>query len=235
MTFSVKRFMAIFQKDLKDLYRNLYISSTALMPLIFAVIYSRIGEMPLAMHLFVITLSLALVGTFLQCAIIAEEKEKNTLRGLMLSPATLTEIIAGKSAVTIVITVIVTAVSMFIMDFSLSGRGWLIAGILLSLIFFIALGTWMGLITRSVVEASVYILPVMFIFGMANMFIGLADQFSFLQVLEYTPGIQLEEIANLSEAGAGFDELWKPFAIIGAWVVVTLVLTAVTFKKRMMD
>ncbi|GIO23304.1 ABC transporter permease [Oceanobacillus sp. J11TS1] len=235
MTFSVKRFMAIFQKDVKDLYRNLYISSTALMPLILAVIYSRLGDIPLSMYMLVITLSLALVGTFLQCAMIAEEKEKNTLRGLMLSPATLTEILAGKSAVTIVITVIVTAVSMFIMDFSFTGRGWLIAGIILTLIFFIVLGTWMGLITRSVMEASIYVLPVMLIFGMGNMFMELVDQFRLLQVLEYTPGIQLEQIAEIADTGGSLSQLGKAFAIIGAWVAATLVLTIVTFKKRMMD
>lgn len=235
MTFSVKRFMAIFQKDLKDLYRNMYVSSTALMPLIFAVIYGQMNNVTIEMYLFVISMSLALVGTFLQCAMIAEEKEKNTLRGLMLSPATLTEILAGKSTVTIFITVIITGISMFIMNFSFSGRGALIMGIILSLIFFIALGTWMGLITRSVLEASVYILPVMFLFGMGNMFMIFADQYTFLQVLEYTPGLQLEKIVEIEDAGAGFAELWKPFAIIGAWVAGTAALTAVTFKKRMMD
>jgi len=235
MTFSVKRFMAIFQKDLKDLYRNMYVSSTALMPLIFAVIYGRMENVTVEMHLFVISMSLALVGTFLQCAMIAEEKEKNTLRGLMLSPATLTEILSGKSAVTILITVIVTGISMLIMNFSFSGRTGLIVGIVLSLIFFIALGTWMGLITRSVLEASVYILPVMFIFGMGNMFIMFAEQYAFLQILEYTPGIQLEEIVRLEDAGAGFGELWKPFAIIGAWTIAALVVAVITFKKRMMD
>ncbi|WP_080875498.1 ABC transporter permease [Oceanobacillus timonensis] len=235
MTFSVKRFIAIFQKDLKDLYRNMYVSSTALFPLLFAVIYGRMDNVAIEMYLFVISMSLALVGTFLQCAMIAEEKEKNTLRGLMLSPATLTEILAGKSAVTIAITVVIMGISMFIMNFSFSGRGILIAGIILSLLFFIAIGTWMGLITRSVLEASVYILPVMFIFGMGNMFIVFADQYSFLQVLEYTPGLQLQEIVQLEDAGAGFAELWKPFAIIGAWTVAACLLTVVTFKKRMMD
>ncbi|WP_066195456.1 ABC transporter permease [Gracilibacillus timonensis] len=235
MTFSVKRFTAIFQKDFKDLYRNMYVSSTAIMPLIFAVIYGRMDQVTIEMHLFVISISLALVAAFLQCAMIAEEKEKNTLRGLMLSPATLTEILAGKSAVSILMTVVVVGISMFLMDFSLAGRGALIAGVVLTLIFFIGLGTWMGLITKSVIEASVYILPVMFIFGMGNMFMAFADQYSFLEILAYTPGIQLEEIAGLEDSGAGLSELTKPFAIIGAWVVVSITLTVITFRKRMTD
>ena len=44
MTFSLKRALAIFQKDYKDLSRNLFVSSTLIMPLFLAVFYSRIGD-----------------------------------------------------------------------------------------------------------------------------------------------------------------------------------------------
>lgn len=233
MTFSVKRFMAIFQKDLKDLYRNLYVSSTIILPLVFALIYGRMDVVPLEIHIFIISISLSMVGAFLQCAIIAEEKEKNTLRGLMLSPATITEILAGKSAVTIVITLVITYISMLISGFSPSNLIPVIVGVVLSLVFFIALGTWLGLITRSVLEASIYILPVMFIFGMSNMFIGFAEEYPFLKVLEYTPAIQLFEIANITNGTIA--DYWQPFAIIGAWIVVGAGLTILSFKKRMMD
>ncbi len=41
MTFSMKRALAIFQKDYKykELSRNLFVSSTLIMPLFFAVLY----------------------------------------------------------------------------------------------------------------------------------------------------------------------------------------------------
>ncbi|MDX8046511.1 ABC transporter permease [Gracilibacillus sp. S3-1-1] len=235
MTFSIKRCMAIFQKDLKNLYRNLYVLTTAFMPLILAFVYSRMGEAPLELHMMILTLSLSLVGTFLQCAMIAEEKEKNTLRGLMLSPATVPEILAGKSAVTTLITLITTYLGLLMMDFPFANNGLLLVGSLMALVIFIALGTWMGLVTRTVMEASIYILPVMFIFGMANMFIGFVHQYAFLQVLEYTPGVQLQEIAELTGVTADWAQLWQPFAIISGWLIVIVALTVITFNKRMMD
>lgn len=106
MTFSLKRALAIFQKDYKDLSRNLFVSSTLVMPLFFAVFYSRIGDAGVDITYFVINITFSLVAIFVQCALIAEEKEKNTLRGLMLSPASTLDILLGKSALTFVTTMI---------------------------------------------------------------------------------------------------------------------------------
>lgn len=100
MTFSIKRALAIFQKDYKDLSRNLFVSSTLIMPLFFAVFYSRIDDGGVDITYFVINITFSLVAIFVQCALIAEEKEKNTLRGLMLSPASTLDILLGKSALT---------------------------------------------------------------------------------------------------------------------------------------
>lgn len=55
-------------------------------------------------HYLIINLTFVAVAFFIQSAIIAEEKEKHTLRGLMLSPATLPEILTGKSLVSFVVT-----------------------------------------------------------------------------------------------------------------------------------
>lgn len=80
MTFSMKWALAIFQKDYKDLSRNLFVSSTLIMPLFFAVFYSQLGGGGIDVTYFVINITFSLVATFVQCALIAEEKEKNMLR-----------------------------------------------------------------------------------------------------------------------------------------------------------
>lgn len=100
MTLSWKRIYAIFNKDLKDLSKNMYVSSVLIMPIVLAFLYSNMGEVTIELHYLVINMTLASVTAFIQCAVIAEEKEKHTLRGLMLSPASLTEILTGKSLVT---------------------------------------------------------------------------------------------------------------------------------------
>src|SRR5699024_12795497 len=64
--------------------------------------YTRSSD--LEAHYLIINLTLVAVAFFVQSALIAEEREKNTLRGLMLSPATIPEILSGKSLVSLLMT-----------------------------------------------------------------------------------------------------------------------------------
>lgn len=235
MTFSMRRVVAIFQKDLKDLYKNMYVSTTILMPLIFAFFFGRMDEVTVEAHFVVINLTLALVTAFLQCSIIAEEKEKNTLRGLMLSPATIPEILGGKSLVTFILTLVTIILGMLLTGYQPANIGVVAVAIAISSLFYIALGTLLGLISKSVIEASVLVLPVMFIFGMGSLFSDFAEQYPILSLMDYLPNMQLIELANAVELGAGIADVLSNLGIILAWVVVGMVATVIVFKKRQLD
>ncbi|WP_235181811.1 hypothetical protein [Exiguobacterium marinum] len=64
MTFS-KRAFAIFQKDYKDLSRNVFVSSTLIMPLFFAVFYLQLSGGGIDVTYFVINITFSLVATFI--------------------------------------------------------------------------------------------------------------------------------------------------------------------------
>jgi len=235
MTISMRRVMAIFQKDLKDLYKNMYISTTVIMPIVLALFYGRIENPTIEIHYLIINLTLSIVTAFVQCAIIAEEKEKNTLRGLMLSPTTLPEILGGKSLVTFILTVATIIICAMLTGYEPANIALISIAIFISILFYIALGTLMGLISRTVIEASVLILPVMFIFGFASMFRGFAEEYPILEVMDYLPSIQLIEIATQVEAGSGLTDILGNMGIILAWAVVGVIATAIVYKKREMD
>ncbi|RDW17414.1 ABC transporter permease [Oceanobacillus chungangensis] len=235
MTFSMKRVMAIFQKDMKDLSKNIYITSTLILPLFFAFFYGRMDNLTIDVHYMVINLVLAVVTSFVQCAIIAEEKEKNTLRGLMLSPATLPEILGGKSLVSFILTIGTILICTMLTDYEPVNLSLVALAIIISILFYIALGTLMGLLSRSVVEASVLIMPVIFIFGFSSMFQPFAEEYPILSVVDYLPSIQLIEVAAAVESGSGFADVVGNLAIIFVWVLVAMVATAIVYKKREMD
>ncbi|RDW22464.1 ABC transporter [Oceanobacillus arenosus] len=236
MTFSAKRVMAIFQKDMKDLSKNMYVGTTILTPLILAMIYGGMIDNPtIEIHYFVINLALSIVTAFVQCAIIAEEKEKNTLRGLMLSPATIPEILGGKSLVTFILTIITIILCAMLTGYEPANLGIIAIAITISTLFYIALGTLMGLLSRTVMEASIVILPVMFLFGFGTILQPFAEDYPILSVIDYLPSTQLLELATLVEAGSGFVDVGGNLAIIFAWVVVATIATSIVFKKREMD
>ena len=177
---------------------------------------------------------ITVVFTFVQSAIIAEEKE-NTLRTVMLSPATTVEILGGKSLLTFIMTVVTVVICTVLTGYQPANLPIIAAAIILSTIFYIALGTLLGLVTKSLMEASIAILPIMFVFGFASVFVALADEYPFLKLLEYFPGVQLEALAEEVENGETFLDVWQPMAIILAWVIGGLFLTFSVYQKRKMD
>ena len=236
MNFSIRRVNAIFQKDFKDILRNSVVSVTMLMPITMAFfIANASNDVSIELHYMIINLTLVTVGSFVQCCLIAEEREKNTLRGLMLSPASTLEILSGKSLLSFLATMILIVASAFLTGYQPEKIALIAIAIVFSSLFFIGMGTLLGLFAKSVMEASVIILPFMFIFGFGSMFTMFTDKYPILKVFDYTPNVQLVEIAVKVESGTGISGLWSNFGIITLWIIAVYTLSAFVFKKRKMD
>lgn len=235
MTFSWKRVNAIFQKDFKDFSRNIAVSIVIFLPLILAALYERMGIDSIQAHFMIINMTFTMVGTYVQCCLIAEEKEKNTLRGLMLSPASTLEILGGKSLLSFILTIAIAFFCAYLSEYRPANIAIVAVAIIISSIFFIGLGTLLGLIAKSVMESSVIVLPVITIFTMGSFVTEWADKYPILQVAEYLPNIQLIELATKVEQGAGFGDVFSNLAVIVIWAVLVYLLTAIVYKKRMVD
>ncbi|MFO1441891.1 ABC transporter permease [Bacillus sp. Bva_UNVM-123] len=235
MIFSFKRSIAILQKDYKDISKNLFVSSSIFMPILLAFFYGQSGVGTIYEHYMVINLSFCIVAAYIQCSLIAEEKEKNTLRGLMLSPASTLDILAGKSLLSFITTILVIGVCVYLTDYKPENLLIVSIAIILSTLFYIGLGTVLGLVTKSVMEASVIILPFLFFFSFGSILINFADKYPILKLAEYLPNVQIIELANEVQLGAGFTDVWFNLMIIAAWVVAIFILVVVVFRKRMMD
>ena len=170
MKFSMKSVNAIFHKDFKDISRNSAVSVKALMPLILAFIYGKMGDLSIDMHYMIINFTLVTVGSFVQCSLIAEEKEKNTLRGLMLSPASTLEILGGKSLLSTIASMIIVVIGIMLTGYRPDNVVVISIAILFTSLFFIGLGSLLGLLSKSVMEASLLVLPFLFIFGFGSLF-----------------------------------------------------------------
>lgn len=235
MTFSWKRVNAIFQKDFKDFSKNMAVSIVIFLPIILAAIYGRMGLDSIQAHFININMTFAMVGTYVQCCLIAEEKEKNTLRGLMLSPASTLEILGGKSLLSFVLTIVIAFFCAYLSEYKPANISIVALAIIVSAIFYIGMGTLLGLIAKSVMESSVIVLPVIGIFTMGSFVTVLAEKYPILKVMEYMPNVQLIDLATRIEEGAGFVDVLSNLGIISIWAVVVFALAAVVYKKRMVD
>lgn len=234
MNISMKRIQAIFIKDYKEFSRNYAVSIMVFLPLILAFFYNKSGADTLQVYFLPINMTFAMVTTFVQCCLIAEEKENNTLRSLMMSPATKADILVGKSSLVFTITAIILALTIYLLGFSPSNPLVLIVGFAISTIFYLAIGIICGLFTNTVMEASVAVLPVMAIFSFGPMGLMLADSYPALELLKWLPSAQLLLLEEASANGSTYH-IWLALAVITAWSIIALAIANILFKKRMKD
>lgn len=227
------RIMAIFEKDLKEFTRNMMLFTSTLIPIVLAFMYGNMGEPSEEASALLICVLVGVAFSAILCSgimtMMAEENEKNTLKGLVQSPASMMDILIGKSLVVIVMTGISLVLSLVIMDANLSWSPAVTAAVLLLGIFFLNLGIAVGLEVKSVATTSVYLLPIMMVFGFTPMIeIMVADEMHLVrQIADYLPLYQYVFIQE--------GDMTEPLLILLTWVILSFIYASWAFKKRMQD
>ncbi|TFD93649.1 ABC transporter permease [Jeotgalibacillus sp. R-1-5s-1] len=228
---SVQRIHAIFEKDLKDLPRNIALLMLPVSNILLALIYSLTvdGEPPIAFLYLIAGATFSMVTSGIMMSMIAEENEKNTMRGLIQSPASLLDIIIGKSLVTGIITAISLMVSLMIVGIEPLMNFRAIIGLILMFLFFLLVGIGIGLFSKSLAATSGYLMPVMFLFGFTPMIatFQLAEDSIIIRTTNTFPIMQAIELYD--------NNFWMPLGILTAWIIGAALFTFICFRKVMTD
>lgn len=234
MNISMTRIQAIFMKDYKEFSRNYAVSVMALMPLVLA-IFMKSSSTTIATYFLLINMTFSMVTTYVQCSLIAEEKEKNTLRSLMLSPASLGDILIGKSLFVFIITIVVVALTIFIVGYNPANLFILAIALILSTVLYIALGTLCGLFSKTIMEGTLVTLPVVLIFSFGPLALVMPSANPILKIAEWLPSSQLVLLAEALEGAHSTMDVIIPMATIIVWSLVTWIVAGFIYKKRMVD
>ncbi|MGE7691599.1 ABC transporter permease [Lysinibacillus sp. NPDC097214] len=235
MNLSMTRIQAILMKDYKEFSRNYAVSVMLLMPLVMAFLYNKTGAATIDAYFLPINIAFSTVTAYVQCCLIAEEKEKNTLRSLMLSPASLGDILIGKSLFVSILTMVVVALTIFIVGYNPANLFILAIALILSTVFYIAIGTLCGLFAKTIMEGSLIILPVIIIFSFGSLALALSSTFPILKIAEWLPSSQLLLLAEALEGTYTTMDVIIPMATIIVWSLVTWIVVGFIYKKRMVD
>lgn len=226
----MNRVMAIAEKDFKEFMRNMMLLTMPILPIVMAVIFSKTpfeGTESTSQAILIISMCFGAVLTGTIMTMIAEEKEKHTLRGLVNSPASMMEILIGKSLVVSGITLISVFICLIILDVSILTNWKMIIGFILLFIFFLLIGISIGLLVKSVSETSVYYLPVLFLFAMAPTFTHMGMDNIFVKMNNYSPTVQYDLLAQNGDI--------KHILFISVWTLATFIITAWLFRKNSID
>ena len=234
MSISLKRVRAIIMKDYKEFSRNYAVSIMVIFPIFFVFLFR--GQGPSAGTLgFLLNFSFPMLTSFIQASLIAEEKERNTLRSLMMTPASTMDVLIGKSALVLVISTVILTLVTYLHGYEPASMWAYVAAVLLSIILYTAAGTICGLYSKTLMEASLSIFPVLIVFTAAPFGALLVDDFPVFKVLEYFPSSQLGYMLNTFNTSFTTGDLMQPILIILAWTVVLTIVSVVLYQKRLKD
>ncbi|KJB87371.1 ABC transporter [Paenibacillus sp. E194] len=236
MTFSINRVSAMIQKEWKDALKNQMLLITAALPLIFAFMFSK-GEAGDGATLLMMPVNMALLMTclFVQSMIVAEEKEKHTLRVLMLSPAKPLEVLLGKSAISVFLTVCALVATFLIANTPGLPLVGLVMLIVPSLIMYVAFGTLTGLLSRTMMETSFVGMPLMIIFLMGPMFKSIFNSSLVNTIVDYLPTSQLSAAAEKLWDGQGISSILIHTGIISIWMAAAIIITLIVYRSKRYD
>ncbi len=231
---NITRVAAIFEKDFKEFMRNMMLFTSVLIPVVLAAFFGRMdggeGGVPDEIVIIIVGVVFSAVTFSSMMTMMAEENEKDTLRGLLQSPASIIDIIAGKSAVITLMTIISLVASIMLVEADGFWSMENIAGLILLGIFFLNLGIGIGLLVKSVATTSVYLIPIMFLFGFTPYIEFLVTDEGHIarQIAEYFPLYQNLYILN-GDGGAA------EYLILLAWVAVSFGIVIWAFNRRKSD
>lgn len=226
------RLSAMLVKEYHDLKSNVSILSILVLPIFLAVLYSRMDGSQDFSIAFIFVINVAFITMYVQSILLAEEKEKNTLQVLLLSPASTTEIMAGKSIISVILTIIMFVVSILIMGVSIESPLMLSIVLLIGTILFAALGTLVGLLSENMVQITVYILPLSFLFGFSPMIEMFFPDGVIADILSYTPGSYMMEACLGAINGDAFSSYQEAVIWLAGWMIVALAVTLIVLKKK---
>lgn len=252
MNAAMRKTGALLAKDFADLFKNPTLLVVCLLPIAFMALYSfMIGDAAGGSDLTVeqqeavdpvisqfmlgssLCMTLGMVCTMTVLYGIAEEKEKRTLRTLMLANVGASQVVASKAVVALVASTVVNAVCFFVVGGEPGMLGaYLALGVVGSLPV-ILFSLVLGLASRDQMTAGVYSVPVLLValvpmFGMANETIEKASH--------WLPTGGVYDLIGLAMDGRLLSQdALAPLGVTLAWIVVGAVVFAALFKKLARD
>ncbi|MFW5433359.1 ABC transporter permease [Paenibacillus apiarius] len=235
MTLAMKRVSAIIQKEWKDASKNSMLLLTAAIPILFAFLFRGEHGARASVLTMPINMALSITGAFVQAMMVAEEKEKHTLRVLMLSPAKPLEVLLGKSAIAAILTVSAVILSILIaktpsidmVSFSLL--------LLPNIAMYLALGTLIGLLSRTSMETSFLGMPLLLIFLMGPMFGALLNSEAVNVAIGYLPTEQMSAACETLWNGGSLADIWSHIGVTCIWAVASVLLCVVAYRAKRYD
>ena len=227
----MKNIKAVFMKQMLDTVKNKTVFIQFLMFPIMAVIMEnavKIENMP--EHFFAKLFAVMFIGMAplsSMSAIISEEKEKNTLRTLMMSSVKPWQYLVSVGAYIFIMCMVGISVFAALGEYKGTELAVFIVSLMFGIILSELIGAAIGIFSKNQMSATSLTLPVMLIFSFSPMLSMFNETIKKIAGITY-----LQQISNIiNEIGISKISI-KSVVVIAANFAVGLVLFAAAYKKK---
>jgi ABC-2 type transport system permease protein len=235
MNFSIKRVTALLIKELQDFYKNPNVLFMLIMPICVTLLYRKISgshsSNPYILSL-CLYMNFTIVGCFVIAMLIAEEKEKNTLRTLMLSPMTAVEFVVGKFLMS---GFLLMAINLFIFFTLKVDPIYILPFILITLIttiIILFIGAIIGLLSKDQMQTSIIgFLP------MCLLMVPLFAKYTKIltDISNLLPTYHCGEVLTKVMSGGSLFSMKINILVLLIWVVFSFLIFGVVYSKNRLD
>lgn len=238
MGLTARKISILYKKDFKDILKNISISISMIIPVFFAILYQYLFSDLLLPETYLLTLVLALnltmAAVMIPATSIAEEKEKNTLRTLMLSNVNGFEFCMSKMLVSSTFLLITNVIIFLILRQNPVYLPGFILITVIGAIPLIVLGAAVGLAARDQMTAGVYEIPLMLVFLFPTIFAGMNSVAQ--KIADFTPcNTAVEAVINLVQGDFFTKDTLFAGCVSIAWIILSIALFVYLFKRKGVD
>ncbi len=226
-----KRIYALSLKEMQDLRHNGSILSMLVVPLLMTFLWSSLLNMDAEPSFIIGTLfAVVMIGVYSPAMLLAEEKEKHTLRVLMLSPATPGEVLISKGLVTFLSILLVTLLLIPISGATVQNYAILSVILVLGSAFVILLGFTIGLLAPNQMATGYIGMPIYLLLLLIPM-LG-QQSASMAKLARFVPSNCIGDGVYRALQGQATVAASREFWVLGIASVIILGLFIVLYKRH---
>ncbi len=236
MNISIRRVKALINKEFIDFSKNMSLILVCFMPIAIAFMYTLMDKSFASIGTLLATcmsMNVSATTVMIMGVIISEEKEKNTLRALMMSGLSSIEFMLGKTFLTFIISMIINVVLFFVLKAPLVFLlPYLIVSLILTVIMLLV-GVLIGLLAKNQSQVGLMATPVMMILFMLPMLAGINETIKTISFVlpSYQVSLMLNSLADGNSLIVGPSNL----IVLSVWFIVVAFLSAYTYKVKRFD